>query len=99
MTYALIPLSPVATQVVTVSLSGQRTRLAINQRTTGLYIDVFVNDAPVILGVVCRDRTLIVRDAYLGFLGDLAFEDTAGTSDPSYTGLGTRFVLAYLEPA
>lgn len=41
---------------------------------------------------------LIVRSAYLGFIGDLAFIDTQGTSDPIYAGLGTRFQLVYLFP-
>jgi hypothetical protein len=39
----------------------------------------------------------MVRETYLGFIGDLSFTDTQGTSDPVYTGLGSRFVLLYLE--
>jgi hypothetical protein len=34
----------------------------------------------------------------VGFIGDLIFIDTQGTSDPNYTGLGSRFLLAYLSP-
>jgi hypothetical protein len=47
-----------------------------------VFVDVYVNDAPIILGVLGLDRTRIVRDAYLGFIGDLAFVDTQGADDP-----------------
>lgn len=36
----------------------------------------------VVLGVTCLHATRIVRDAYLGFAGDLAFYDLQGTDDP-----------------
>jgi hypothetical protein len=48
--------------------------------------------------VLCHDRVRLVRSAYLGFVGDLAFVDTQGHADPQYQDLGSRFVLAYLEP-
>lgn len=48
-------------------------------------------------GVLCRNRVYLVREAYLGFRGDLAFVDTAGNDDPQYAGLGTRWPLLYLE--
>ena len=35
--------------------------------------------------------------SYLGFVGDLMFSDTQGTSDPSSPGLGTRYLLMYIE--
>lgn len=64
------------------------------------FLDLYVNDALVIGGVLCLDRNLIVRDAYLGFLGDLAFVDTStndpnGGEDPQIVGLGSRFQLTY----
>ncbi|EOH6202493.1 hypothetical protein [Citrobacter sp. 50677481] len=39
----------------------------------------------------------MVRYRYLGFSGDLVFLDNAGQLDPSYEGLGGRFVLYYIE--
>ncbi|HFX7230513.1 TPA: hypothetical protein ACIFST_000048 [Citrobacter farmeri] len=39
----------------------------------------------------------MVRYKYLGFSGDLVFLDNAGQLDPSYEGLGGRFVLYYIE--
>lgn len=63
-----------------------------------LYLDLLLNDAPVVLGVLCLQGVLLVRDAYLGFIGDLAFFDLQGTVNPFGDGLGTRFYLAFLEP-
>jgi hypothetical protein len=51
----------------------------------------------VIAGVLCRNLVYLVREAYLGFAGDLAFVDTAGSDDPQYTGLGSRWQLLYVE--
>jgi hypothetical protein len=62
-----------------------------------LYADLYVNNAPVVNGVVCQNLNRVVRDDYLGFIGDLMFQDTQGTSDPLSPGLGTRFLFCYLE--
>lgn len=71
----------------------------VNDSYPALYLDLYVNDALIIGGVLCLNANVIVRDAYLGFTGDLAFYDTQGTSDPVSTGLGGRYVLMYLEAA
>lgn len=47
-----------------------------------IFLDLYVNDALIVGGVLCLNETRIVRDAYLGFIGDLAFIDAAGNSDP-----------------
>ena len=47
-----------------------------------VFVDLYVNDALIIGGVLARNETRIVRDAYLGFVGDLAFVDTQGSADP-----------------
>lgn len=93
----VVPLQAVPSQVVTVTLAGQACRIAVAQRRTGLYVDLYVSDAAIITGVIAQDANRIVRDAYLGFTGDLAFFDTLGSQDPDYTGLGGRYFLAYLE--
>lgn len=43
-----------------------------------------------------RKRLLINRQ-YLGFVGDFMFVDTQGQDDPQWEGLGTRWVLVYIE--
>ena len=99
----IVPTQPVPNQTLRVLLDGQATQLDIYQKATGLFIDVFVNDVLIIGGVICENLNRIVRSLYLGFSGDLAFIDNltgqngVGT-DPIYTGLGTRYSLAYIEP-
>lgn len=95
MTQVTIPLDAVASQKVSLQLANQSCRIEVYQKRTGLYLNLFVNDAPVVYGVLCRDRIWIVRGSWQGFTGDLAFIDTQGRSDPDYTGLGARFVLVW----
>lgn len=92
-----IPLAPVPSQTLNVVLAQQNCTLNIYQRITGLFIDVYVNDALIIGGVICENANRIVRSAYLGFIGDLAFYDTQGKSDPVSSGLGAQYQLVYLE--
>jgi len=67
--------------------------------STQIFCDLYVNNTLIIGGVVCQNLNRIVRDLYLGFIGDLIFQDTQGTSDPFSPGLGTRFQFCYLEVA
>jgi hypothetical protein len=93
----LVPLTPVPSQTLSITLGEQRCRLNVYQKAFGIFVDVYVNDEAVVVGAVARNLAYIVRSAYLGFVGDLYFNDTNGTSDPSYEGLGSRFVLLYDE--
>lgn len=92
-----ITLSAIPSQSFTVVLGEQNCIIRLSQKTTGLFMDLSVDGAPVVTGSLCRDMVGVVRDAYLGFVGELVFMDTQGSSDPEYTGLGDRFVLLYLE--
>lgn len=95
----IVPLAAVPNQVLTIALSGQDCRIAVYQKTTGVYLDLYVRDVVILAGALCLDRVLVVRDKYLGFAGDLAFADTLGTDDPVSTGFGSRFLLCYIEPS
>jgi hypothetical protein len=96
-----IDAAPVPNQILSTTLGGQNCQIKIYYKSTGnLFIDLYVNNALVIGGVVALNATLIVRDEYLGFIGDLCFFDmqSAGIpQDPVYTEIGTRFLLAYIE--
>lgn len=94
----IIPLQSVPSQVVGVTLNGQNVRVAVYQLATGLFCDVYLGDALLIGGVIAQNINRIVRDLYLGFIGDLLFVDTQGSDDPDYSGLGARWVLCYLTP-
>lgn len=93
-----VALQAVPSQTLNVLLGGQNCQISVYQKSTGLYLDLSINNVPVISTAMCRDRVKLVRQAYRGFAGDLAFADLQGLSDPDYTGLGGRFVLVYLEP-
>lgn len=95
----IVPLQPLPSQTLTTTLALQPTQLTIRTRSTGLYIEVYLSNVLVIGGVICQDRNRIIRDAYFGYIGDFAFYDTQGTADPYWTGLGSRYLLAYLEAA
>lgn len=94
-TLSRIPLVAVPSQTFTTQLGQQSCRISVFQKSTGLYLDLVVGNKPIALGVLCRDRVWVVRDAYLGFTGDLCFIDTRGTDDPDYTGLADRFELVW----
>ena len=93
----IIPLQAVPSQHVSTTLDGQYCQLNVYQKAFGLFLDLYVDNALLIGGVVCQDRKRIVRSAYLGFIGDIAFFDRQGTSDPAYAGLADRYGLAFLE--
>lgn len=92
-----IPLLDTYAQSFKVTLGGQPCQIELAQKSTGMFLSLSINDAPIVTGVACRNMTRMVRSDYLGFVGDLAFLDTQGNEDPSSPGLGTRFVLQYLE--
>lgn len=94
----VVPISATPSQTVSVSLGGQACSLKISQKSTGVFMDVYVNEVLIIGGVICENKNRIVHSLYLGFIGDLAFFDTQGTDDPDYTGMGTRWILIYLAP-
>lgn len=94
----IIPLNPVPSQTLTVVLNTQECVIHVYQRSTGVFLDLGIAGTLVLAGVICHDRSLLVLDSYIGLLGDLVFVDTLGTSDPAYSGLGTRWLLAFLLP-
>lgn len=100
----IVPLQALASQSFQVPLNGQACALNVYQKGGDLYLDLSVSGVAIQQGKQCRDRVLIVRHAYLGFQGDLAFVDTQGVTDPVYTGFNpdpaqARYLLVYLAPA
>lgn len=93
-----IPLSAAPSQSLSVLLGGRNVEMTLRQRSTGLYADISLNGKQILAGVLCQDRTWIVRRAYLGMPGDLVFIDQQGKSDPTYDGFGGRYVLYWVEP-
>lgn len=96
MTAFAIPLQALQSQEVSVQLGRQPCRIRAYQKSTGFYLDLLVADAPIVTGVLCRDRNRLVMAEYMGFDGDLVFVDLQGNSDPDWTDLGSRFQLTWL---
>lgn len=90
-----ISIEPEKTQEFTVDLAEQNCKIKICQLEMGLFLSLYVNDAPVILSALCLNEVKLVRHKYLGFKGDLFFTDTQGSDNPVYDELGTRFLLYY----
>jgi hypothetical protein len=93
----LVSVAAVPNQSLQVQLGGQSCTLNIYQNAYGLFMDVLVGTQQIIAGVICENWNRIVRSLYLGFVGDFAFLDLQGDTDPVYTGLGSRYQLIYLE--
>lgn len=91
-----VPLQPVPSQSTKVVLGGQNCQLLIYQKPQGIFVDVNADGVDIVTGVIARDIVPIVCRTYTGFIGNLLFIDTQGSSDPSYEGLGSRFSLVYL---
>lgn len=95
-----ITISPEVSQIFNVMLEGASCTIKLHQRTTGLYMDLWVNEVLAFAGVLCLNATKIVRYDYIraesGFKGELFFADMQGTNDPEYSELGTRYNLYYL---
>ena len=91
-----IPLAATASQTLNVVLNQQLVRLDVYQRSTGLYMNVWLNDVQVVAGAICQNLNPVVHADYLGIGGDFVFVDTQGSDDPTYDGLGGRYVLTFI---
>lgn len=95
----IVPVQAVPNQTFAILLANQACQITLSTRLNGLFMDLVVGNVPVRNGVICQDRNPILRFSYLGFIGDFWFLDSQGTSDPVYTGLGSRYLFEYLEAA
>jgi len=93
----IIPIQDVPNQQIQVTLAGQQCAINLYENSQGLFCDLLISNTLIVAGVICQDRNRIVRDLYLGFIGDLSFVDTQGLGDPMSPGLGTRYVFCYLD--
>lgn len=107
----IVPLTNEPAQTLQIVLAGQNcaieidsydgsdpTDLALSTSTSWLGFSLTVSGASITTNATCLDRKrLLLNRQYLGFIGDFMFIDTQGVDDPQYAGLGTRWVLLYLE--
>lgn len=97
-----ISLQALASQTSQAQLSNQAVTLNVYQQAYGLYMDVLLGAAkPIVQGIICLPKTLIVRNSYFGFAGDFCWIDVINPLNPQspvFTGIGTQFFLVYLTP-
>ena len=94
-----IPVQPVPSQTFQVTLDGQLCQFSIYVKNQCMFLDAVINGSAIAYAVQCKNLVNLVPTAYLGFTGLLVFNDTQGSDDPVYTGLGSRWVLLYLDSA
>ncbi len=92
-------LQPVPSQQTQVVLDGQTCAISVYVKTQCMFFDLSVNGVQIVYAAQCKNLVSLVPTSYLGFSGWLVLFDTQGQSDPVYTGLGTRWVLMYLDSA
>jgi hypothetical protein len=95
----IVPLQPVPSQTLNVQLDNQSCTIDVYQLSTGLFLNLYLGTTLIVGGAICENLNRLVRESYLGFSGDMTFIDNGGSADPIFTGLGSRFSLAYLSPA
>lgn len=93
-----IPLQPVPSQQFQIVLGTQNCQISIYQKDQGIFVDLSSNGVVISLAVLALDVTPLTVN-YSGFIGNLLFTDTQGTSAPTYALLGTRYQLVYLDAA
>ena len=98
MTIQTIPITAIPSQTFDVQLGSQNCTISLYQKSTGLYFDMVVDQVPAVQTVLCLNLVNLVREAYYGFMGQIAIVDVVSDSDPDYTGLGTQFLLVYQSP-
>jgi hypothetical protein len=59
------------------------------------YMNLTVNGTVIFTAAACFNLKYIGAGLYQPYSGAFFFYDTQGTSDPIYTGLGSRFILLY----
>lgn len=94
-----IPTQPVPSQQLQAVLGNQNCQIAIYQKPCGMFVDINSNGVDVSSGILARNAVPLCPFNYNGFVGNLIILDTQGASDPTYSGLGSRFQLVYLTAA
>ena len=94
-----VPLQATPSQLLKIVLDGQNVQISLYQKNQGLFIDINSDGVDIVVGQLCRNAVSLIGREYMQLSGTLMFVDVQGSSDPDYTGLNTRFILAYATQA
>lgn len=96
-----VPLIAVPNQQLNIILNDQNCTIAIYQRDTRMYLDLFVGQTPIRKGMICLPFAPIISKP-CNFSGQLRIVDILSSPQsqqpPEYSELGTRYKLYYLSP-
>ncbi len=93
--YLQIPLRPLPSQELSVVLNNQNCVISVYTRGSHLYFDLLKDDENIVNGIICLNQNKLIPYQYMKVDGQLFFIDSQGTEDPTFEGLGTRFILLY----
>lgn len=82
-------------QIVSVTLGGQNCVITLSQNDENMFLSLSIDEKSIVKNVLCLNDVKLIRYKYLGFIGDLFFDDNQGNDNPNYTGLSDRFLLYY----
>ncbi|WP_017133253.1 hypothetical protein, partial [Pseudomonas agarici] len=71
----VVPLSATPSQTFAAVLGGQNCTFRIYQKSTGMFLDLSIDQTKILTGVLCLNLVNIVQQEYLGFVGGLFFMD------------------------
>jgi hypothetical protein len=96
-----IPINSVPNQTFSVLLNKKNCTINLNNRGSYMYIDLYVNNTPVILGEKCSQAPLIIYEYLATILGgNLIFVNTDnGNAYPFYTKFGITQQLIFFTSA
>jgi hypothetical protein len=107
----ILPLQAAPQQTLNISLNGQACTLNIysagevapDGSGPPMFLDLYVANVLIEGGIFALIGVRLIRDSYLGFLGDLVWNDTQpdpslGPQNPLPGGVGARWQLLYLYP-
>ena len=97
MANVIVPIQSLASQNLNTIINGQLICIDLYQRSTGLFMDVWLKNQRVVAGAICQNANPILHAPYLGLGGDFFFLDLQGNSDPTYDALGSRYILIYAD--
>lgn len=84
-----IPISPTPNQSLSFILGGSTYDITLESRLDNLFATVVKDGEYLVCNRICRNMTYICQW--------LIFADTAGNTDPVYTGLGSRYRMVWID--
>lgn len=93
----VIQLQPLPSQQVSFVAANQQCSMTIYTKNDQMFFDLVADGVSVCSARLIRNAVPMLRAEYTGFTGDFFITDLEGQDDPSYTGLGSRWRLVYME--